>query len=103
MSYNNQYYLHFVTDLKRVIFCMENGDTEGAKIFLKHAHKIFEQNLKLIMDGENQELRFNHVWIDMYNQTFPTSPADQKKYSEQLLTLASTIFLRSSASRSYSI
>lgn len=96
MSYNNRYYLHFVTDLKRVIFCLENNNLDGAKTFLTHANKIFEENLKQVMDGESKKLRFNDTWSEIYNCKFPASTEEQKKYSEKLLTLSSMIFLRSS-------
>ncbi len=94
MSYNNSYYLHFVTDLKRVVFCVNSNDLVGAKSFFDHAHKIYEEKLKLIMNRESKELRIDELWLDVYSHTFPTTEIDQKKLSEKLLTLSSMIFLR---------
>ena len=95
MSYNSTYYLHFVTDLRRIVFCMNNNDEDGAKTFMTHAHKIFEEKLMQIMDGESKELRIDELWLDIYNKKFPTSKELQEKYCEKLLTLSSMIFLRS--------
>ncbi len=95
MSYNSTYYLHFVTDLKRIVVCMNNKDTVGAKAFLQHAHKIFEEKLIQIMDGESKELRIDELWRDIYNKNFPDASEDQEQYCEKLLTLSSMIFLRS--------
>ncbi|MEO6509227.1 MAG: hypothetical protein ABIO02_04690 [Patescibacteria group bacterium] len=95
MSYNNTYYLHFVTDLKRVVFCVNNKDAVGAKSFFDHAHKIYEEKLLQIMDGESKELRIDELWLNLYKPDFPTSENEQKRLSEKLLTLSSMIFLRS--------
>ncbi len=94
MSYNNTYYLHFVTDLRRIVFCMNNKDIDGAKAFLTHAHKIFEEKLKQIMDGESKELRIDELWLNLYNNTFPATEKEQSNFCEKLLTLSSMIFLR---------
>ena len=95
MSYNSIYYLHFVTDLRRIVFCMNNKDTVGAKSFLQHAHKIFEEKLMQIMDGESKELRIDELWLDIYSKNFPNALEHQQQYCEKILTLSSMIFLRS--------
>jgi hypothetical protein len=94
MSYNNTFYLHFVTDLRRVVFCINNRDVVGAQAFFDHAHKIYEEKLKQIMDGESKELRIDELWLDIYKGTLPSSELEQKKISEKILTLSSMIFLR---------
>src|SRR5689334_4328793 len=95
MSYNNTFYLHFVTDLRRAIFCMENHNMNGAKTFLDHADKIYNEKLKQVMDGESKELRFDELWLDLYHCELPKTEEQQKKFSEKILTLSSMIFLRS--------
>ena len=95
MSYNNSYYLHFVTDLRRVVFCVNNNDSVGAKSFFDHAHKIYEEKLKQIMDGESKELRIDELWLNLYSKNFPDIITEQKRLCEKLLTLSSMIFLRS--------
>jgi flagellin-specific chaperone FliS len=95
MSYNNTFYLHFVTDLRRVVTCISNKNVEGAQSFFDHAHKIYEEKLKQIMDGESKELRIDDLWLSLYTNSLPSSKLDQEKLSEKLLTLSSMIFLRS--------
>ncbi len=95
MSYNNTYYLHFVTDLRRIIFCLNCKNVEGAQSFLDHANIIYETKLKQIMDGESKEIHIDELWLDVYKKELPISEKDQKELSEKLLTLSSMIFLRS--------
>lgn len=95
MSYNNTFYLHFVTDLRRVVTCISNKNAEGAQSFFDHAHKIYEEKLKQIMDGESKELRIDELWLSLYTKSFPSSEKEQRMLSEKLLTLSSMIFLRS--------
>lgn len=100
MSYNNTFYLHFVTDLRRVVFCVSHKDTTGAKAFFDHAHKIYEDKLKQIIDSESKELRIDELWLNIYTKNFPESAAEQNKICEKLLTLSSMIFLRTTKNMS---
>jgi hypothetical protein len=74
---------------------MSHNDMTGAQAFFDHAHKIYEEKLKQIMDGESKELRIDELWLDIYKGKLPESEVEQKKISEKLLTLSSMIFLRS--------
>ncbi len=96
MSSNNDYYFHFVTDLRRIVFCLENQDLQGVKIFRHHANKIYLEHLKKLMDREQIEVRFDELWLELFDYSIPNSPIEQKKYSERVLALSTLIFLRSS-------
>lgn len=74
---------------------MNNNDSEGAKTFLTHAHKIFEEKLKISTDNEMKESRIDELWLDIYNDEFPTSKDLETQYCEKILSLSSIIFIRS--------
>lgn len=92
------FYLHFVTDLRRVVFCIQNKNSDGARTFLAHAHSIYEQYLK--HDGIRNTVaeNFDDVWMKIFQRTMPQAPEDCQKYAEEILTLSSIIFIRSQQS-----
>ena len=94
MSYNNVFYLHFVTDLKRAVSCLGSKNVIGAKTFLDHAHKIYLEQLQYT-DVHSQQLNIDKLWRDIYHCAIPTSAHSQQEYSEKILTLSSIIFVKS--------
>jgi len=92
MFKNNLYYSHFVSDLRRAVFCLYNNNDSGSKTFLIHAHSIYEKYLK----RQNNRVidSFDSLWQEMYNADIPCNGDDRRKHCEKILTLSSIIFLR---------
>src|SRR5690242_14772635 len=95
MSNPNPYYLHFVTDLKRVVFCLLNKNTSGAQTFMEHANTIYESKLKTDSVFAVVAQNFDTVWDTLYHTALTGDEREQKEFTEQILTLSSIVMLRS--------
>lgn len=86
--------LNFVTDLKRTVFCLQNGNSQGAETFLHHANSIYQKSLR----GKDEvlNLKLSDTWKELFKTDNLFSAQEKDRYCDKLLTLASLLFLRSS-------
>lgn len=94
MQKNLRYYLDFTADLHRVVDCIINENSDTAVIFLKHADKIYKNNLIQKSGSLYFPPRLRIIWNKLASTSLPKEKKARLFFADKILTLASILFIR---------